>query len=351
MIDTPEFSKAAILVEQNKPLIVDYVKLPRTLSVGQILVEIEVSGICGSQIGEITGAKGPDKYLPHLMGHEGCGIVLEVGPGVTTVKKGDKVVLHWRKGNGIQAENAIYEWNDKVLNAGWVTTFNTHAVISENRCTKISHDFDSDLASLFGCAITTGFGVVDNNAKIKLGESVVVFGAGGVGLNIIQACKLNSAYPIIAVDLFDNRLDLAAKLGATHTINSNNEDPYVYINKIIGENKLDVFIDNTGMPSIMESGYSLLNEFGRLVLVGVPRKGRNINIFTLPLHFGKQIIGSHGGESDPNSDIQRYSKLFKNNLVDFKLLISKRTSLDKINQAIDEMREGKTSGRILIDLK
>mgnify|MGYP001437764668 FL=1 len=351
MIDTPEYSKAAILVEQNKPLIVDYIKLPKVLSVGQILVEIKVSGICGSQIGEITGAKGPDKYLPHLMGHEGCGIVLEVGPGVTTVKKGDKVVLHWRKGDGLQAKNAVYEWNDQVLNAGWVTTFNTHAVISENRCTKISHDFDTDLASLFGCAITTGFGVVDNNAKIKLGESVVVFGAGGVGLNIIQACKLNSAYPIIAVDLFDNRLDLATKLGATHTINSNHEDPYVYINKIIGENKLDVFIDNTGIPSIIESGYSLLNEFGRLVLVGVPRKGRNVNIFTLPLHFGKQIIGSHGGESNPNSDIPRYSKLFENNLVDFKLLVSKRTSLENINQAINEMREGKTSGRILIDLK
>ena len=351
MINTPEFSKAAILVEQNKPLIIDYVKLPKALSVGQILVEIEVSGICGSQIGEITGAKGPDKYLPHLMGHEGCGIVLEVGPGVSTVNKGDKVVLHWRKGEGIQAKNAVYQWRDKTLNAGWVTTFNTHAVISENRCTKISNDFDSDLASLFGCAITTGFGVVDNNAKIKLGESVVVFGAGGVGLNIIQACKLNSAYPIIAVDLFDNRLDLATKLGATHTINSKNQDPYLYINKIIGENKLDVFIDNTGITSIIESGYCLLNEFGRLVLVGVPRRGKNINIFTLPLHFGKQIIGSHGGESNPNCDIPRYSKLFKNNLVDFKLLVSKRISLDNINQAINEMREGKTSGRILIDLK
>ena len=351
MLDIPEYSKAAILVEQNRPLIVDYVKIPQILSVGQILVEIEVSGICGSQIGEITGAKGPDKYLPHLMGHEGCGIVLAIGPGVSTVKKGDKVVLHWRKGEGIQAKTPIYEWNKQPINAGWVTTFNTHAIISENRCTKISNDFDTDLASLFGCAITTGFGVVENNAKIKLGESVVVFGAGGVGLNIIQACKLSSAYPIIAVDLFDNRLELAARLGATHTINTNNKDPYLSINKIIGKNKLDVFIDNTGITSIMELGYELLNQFGRLVLVGVPRKGSNINIFTLPLHFGKQIIGSHGGECNPNLDIPRYSELFKNNLIDFKLLVSKRTSLDNINQAINEMKEGKTSGRILIDLK
>lgn len=351
MRDTPEYSKAAILVEQNKPLIVDYIKLPKFLSVGQVLVEIEVSGICGSQIGEITGAKGPDKYLPHLIGHEGCGIVLEVGPGVTTVKKGDKVVLHWRKGDGIQAKNAVYEWNDKVLNAGWVTTFNTHAVISENRCTKISHDFDSDLASLFGCAITTGFGVVDNNAKIKLGESVVVFGSGGVGLNIIQASSLHSAYPIIAVDIFDNRLNLAKKLGATHVLNSENSDVFNEILKISNNENIDVFIDNTGNTEVIEEGYKIIKKSGRLILVGVPKRGNNINIFTLPLHFGKTIIGSHGGESNPDADIKRYLQLFNQNIAQYNKLITERYSLDNINEAIEAMKKGETAGRILIEMK
>lgn len=346
----PDFTKAAFLVEQNKPLVVDNIKLPKQLFIGQVLVKIEVSGICGSQIGEIAGVKGPDKYLPHLMGHEGCGVVLETGPGVSTMKKGDKVILHWRKGTGIQAPNPIYEWNNKKLNAGWVTTFNNHAVVSENRCTKIEKDFDSELASLFGCAITTGFGVVDNNAKLKLGESVIVYGAGGVGLNIIQACKLNSAYPIIAVDLFDNRLDLAFKLGATHIINSRKADPIKKIEEILEGNNIDVFIDNTGIPSIIEQGYELLSNTGRLVLVGVPRNNSNINIFTLPLHFGKQIIGSHGGESNPHFDIPRYLKLFKNNMAEFKVLISKRYPLNDINQAISDMKEGKSAGRILIEM-
>ncbi len=346
----PEFTKAAFLVEQNKPLVVDKIKMPKELYVGQVLVKIHVSGICGSQIGEIAGVKGPDKYLPHLMGHEGCGIVLETGPGVSTLQKGDKVILHWRKGTGIQAQNAVYEWNNKKLNAGWVTTFNNYAVVSENRCTKIEKDFDNELASLFGCAITTGFGVVDNNAKLKLGESVIVFGAGGVGLNIIQACKLNSAYPIIAVDLFDNRLELASKLGATHIINSRKVDPIKKIEEILENKKIDVFIDNTGIPSIIEQGYELLTNEGRLVLVGVPRKNNNINIFSLPLHFGKQIIGSHGGESQPHLDIPRYLKLFKNNMAEFKVLISKRYSLEDINQAINDMKEGKSAGRILIEM-
>ena len=185
---------AAILVEQNKPLIVDEIELPNYLNCGQVLVKLLNSGICGSQLGEITGIKGKDKYLPHLLGHEGCGIVEEVGPGVTNVKSGDKIVLHWMKGLGINAEPAIYRWRGEKLNSGNVTTFNSYAVVSENRCTKVNHKLNTDYLSLFGCAITTGFGVIENNAKLKIGESIVIFGSGGVGLNIIQAAKARSAY-------------------------------------------------------------------------------------------------------------------------------------------------------------
>ena len=110
--------------------------------------------------------------------------------------------------------------DNKRINAGWVTTFNNYAIVSENRCTKIPKDTNHYLATMFGCAITTAFGVVENNANLKMGESVVVYGAGGIGLNIIQASSLKSAYPIIAVDLFENRLSLASKMGATHTINA-----------------------------------------------------------------------------------------------------------------------------------
>lgn len=350
MKNRPDQVRAAILVEQNKPLIIDNIELPEKLYAGQVLVQIECSGICGSQIGEITGAKGVDKYLPHLMGHEGCGRVLDIGDGVSRLKIGDKVILHWRQGLGIQSETPKYIWKNKNLNAGWVTTFNTHSIVSENRCTKIDESIDSDLASLFGCAITTGFGVVENNAKIKMGESVVVFGAGGVGLNIIQASQLHSAYPIIAVDIFENRLNLARTLGATHLINSSETDPFEKIGEILGGNKPDVFIDNTGNNKIIEKGYSLINNNGRLILVGVPRKGNNINIFSLPLHFGKVITGSHGGETNPTYDIPRYLKLFKKNIALYRTLITERCQLNQINDAIESMKSGRTSGRILIEM-
>ena len=160
-----KYTEAAILIEQNKELIIDQVQLPEKLAFGQVFVEVHVSGICGSQIGEITGAKGPDKYLPHLLGHEGCATVIHVGPGVKTVSKGDLVVLHWRKGVGIESETPNYIWRGNNINAGWVTTFNKYAVVSENRCTSVPNDTNRELAALFGCAITTGFGVVVNNAK------------------------------------------------------------------------------------------------------------------------------------------------------------------------------------------
>ena len=340
---------AAILTSQNKPLLVDDVEMPQDLKLVQVLVKVHLSGICGSQLGEITGAKGQDKFLPHLMGHEGCGTVIDIGPGVKTVKKNDLVVLHWKKGDGLQSEVPVYKWNGGKLNAGWVTTFNSHAIISENRCTSIPKNTDRELATLFGCAITTGFGVIENNAKLKMGESVVIYGSGGIGLNIIQAANLLSAYPIIAVDIHNNRLNLAKRIGATHIINSSSEDPAKRIKEILKERKLDVFIDNTGFPKFIELGYSLVNDEGRVVLVGVPRLGNNINIYSLPLHFGKSLIGSHGGDVKPELDIPRYLNLIQKKKIKLKEIISDRYKLKNINEAIQAMREGKTSGRILIE--
>ena len=346
----PKSMNAAILVDQNKPLVIDQVELPQGLEVGQVLVKIHCSGICGSQLGEIDGAKGEDNYLPHLLGHEASGIVQSVGVGVKHVKSGDHVVLHWRKSQGIESCPPRYTWNGEPLNAGLITTFNEYAIVSENRVTPVDTTFDMEVASLFGCAVTTGFGVVENNAKIKLGESVVVFGAGGVGLNIVQAANLLSAYPIIAVDLHDDRLKLAKKFGATHTINSNKNNAKVMIREILKHKDVDAFIDNTGQPTIIEMGYELTGPKGRIVLVGVPRKGNSINIYSLPLHFGKTISGSHGGETIPNEDIPRYQKLFDAGRIQLKPLITDHFKLKEINTAIQKMRNGEIAGRCLIKM-
>ena len=170
-------------------------------------------------------------------------------------------------------------------------------------------------------------------------------------MNIIQACSLHSAYPIIAVDIFDNSLDLARKFGATHVINTKKKDFLEEIEKLSLKGKLDVFIDNTGNTKIIESGYEILNNSGRLILVGVPRKGNNINIFSLPLHFGKVITGSHGGETNPTEDIPRYINLFKENIASYKKLITQRFKLNQINDAIELMKNGYSAGNMNKQIK
>src|SRR5580693_7810143 len=202
-------TNAAILAHSRQPLVIDEIALPEALDAGQVLVEVLHTTICGAQINEIDAVKGPDKFLPHLLGHEASAQVLEIGPGVTSVKPGDTVVLHWRPSLGIQSRPPAYAWRGDKLNAGWVTTFNDHAVVAENRMTVIPEDFDRKIAPLFGCAVTTAAGVVNNDAKLKIGESVAVFGVGGVGLNLVQFAALAGGNPIVAIDLLDHKLDMA----------------------------------------------------------------------------------------------------------------------------------------------
>lgn len=332
--------KAAILVEQNKPLIIDEISLPDKLNYGQVLVRVICSGICGSQIGEIDGVKGPDKFMPHLLGHEGGGVVEKMGPGVSKVKKGDHVVMHWRKGLGIESETPKYQWENKNVNAGWITTFNEYAIVSENRLTPIPKDVDFEIAALLGCAVTTGFGVVNNDAKLKIGESIAIFGVGSVGINIAQGASLVSAYPIIAIDLHDHKLEQAKNFGATHVINASTQDVADEIFKIVGSNGVDVAIDNTGNAKVIELAYEVTSLSGRTVLVGVLNKKNKVSLYTLPLHFEKKLVGSHGGGSFPSVDIPNYLKLVKNSKAKIKEMITHTFTLDKINDAIDDVRIG-----------
>lgn len=342
--------KAAILYKTGQPLIVDEVKLPDNLEFGQVLIKLYYSGICGAQINEIDAIKGEDNYLPHLLGHEGSGIVENIGPAVSTVKVGDHVVLHWRPSNGIQSNPPSYLWNNKKLNAGWVTTFNDKAVISENRLTVIPKDFDVALAPLFGCAITTAFGVINNDANLKIGQSVIVIGLGGVGLNIVQASNLVSANPIIGVDINKNKVIKAKNFGLDYGYNGLNENNINEIKAVLGNRGADVVIETTGLSEQIQNAYDLTHPDGKTILVGVPKKGDNISIYSLPLHFNKILKGSHGGESIPHIDIPNYINLFKARNINIKDMITHEFSLDDINEALELFRSGE-AGRIMLNFE
>ena len=341
-------SRAAILAESRKPLVIDEITFPDALGVGQVLVKILHTTICGAQINEIEAAKGPDKFLPHLLGHEASAIVMDIGPGVTTIKPGDTVVLHWRPSQGIQCQPPSYTWRSARLNAGWVTTFNEYAIVSENRMTVIPATYDLKVAPLLGCAITTAAGVINNDAKVKIGELVVVFGVGGVGLNVVQFARLAGAYPIVAVDLVDEKLGMAKMRGATDVLNAgkiSNLD--AEIRKIVGAKGPDKVIETTGVKFIIELAYDLTHPDGICVLVGVPHEKVTIN--TLPIHFNKVLTGSHGGDAVPHVDITRLIRLNQAGRVSFDGIITHEFSLDNINQALDLVRSGQ-AGRVLVNV-
>ena len=339
--------KAAILVESRKPLVIADIDLPTKLEFGQVLVKICYSGVCGSQINEIDAAKEADKFLPHLLGHEGSGIVEKIGEGVTTVKTGDHVVLHWRKSSGVESVTPKYFWNGKKLNAGRITTFNEKAILSENRLTVIPPNFDMRTAPLFGCAVTSGFGIVNNDAKIKIGQSVLIFGVGGIGLNVAQASSMVSAYPIVGIDIHKHKIDMGKKFGLTHglTADSNNLKKEIY--NIIGEKGADVTVDTTGNTKVIEQAYELTASDGKTILGGVPKN--KITIYSLPLHFKKILTGSHGGDSVPDIEIPRYIRLISKKKMTLDNMITHEFKLTEINNAIDLLRSGK-AGRIVIKM-
>jgi S-(hydroxymethyl)glutathione dehydrogenase/alcohol dehydrogenase len=330
---------AAILVEQRKPLVIGEVELP-ALKRGQVLVEIHATRVCGSQIGEIDGVKGPDKFLPHLLGHEAGGIVLEVGADVTHVALGHRVVCHWRPGAGIDAGGSVYSWNGRKLNAGPITTFQRYAVISENRLTKVPPDTDFELCCLLADTLTTGFGIINNDAKVKAGESVVIFGVGGIGLGAVLGAKLAGAKPIIGIDLHDHKLAKAGEYGLTHTVNASRENAAERVKEILG-GLADVTIDGTGKPKVIETAYDLAKlRGGRCVLFGVMPKDQRVSIHTLPLHFGRTLTGSEGGQSRPDQDIPSILRWLGQERVDCHGFVNHWAPLESLAEVIAAMRSG-----------
>ena len=338
--------KAAILVKKDSDLLIEDVELPSKLDYGQIKVKVFVSGLCGAQLLEIQGRKNNEKFMPHLLGHEGCGIVESVGKGVSKVKSGDKVVMHWRKASGIESDFPNYHWNSRKISGGKVTTLSEYSIVSENRVTKVPLNLDSDFCALLGCGLSTGFAVVNKEANIKFGESVLVLGCGCVGLNCILAAKLSLASPVIGYDISKAKQDLVENAGGRFFCQINNLREYSQ------QVKFDCIIDTTGYLPLVSEVLPYLSEQGRCILVAQPKIGDQLSILN-PISFfsskGQTIKTTQAGTFDPDVDIINYCKLYTNNMIDTRRLVTHRFHLKDINNAIQVLKDGQ-AGRILIDL-
>lgn len=333
--------KAVVLEKINHPLEIRELTFNK-LEIGQVLVKVISSGLCGAQLQELQGLKGNAKFLPHLLGHEGCGIVEDVGPAVSTVKPGDKVVLHWKKGSGLESNFPIYFCDDYKIGGGKVTTLSEYSVISENRVTVVNADTPSDLCTLLGCGLSTALGTINYEANLKFGESILILGSGGLGLNLIQSARLAGAFPIISMDIND-KSELCKKLGASHFINSIAE---------IKQQTFDVIIDTTGNKNVIAESMQLLGDKGRYIFVGQNKPGESLEILNSNHLFGssgKSILATQGGNIIPERDIYRYANLHKSNYINFDSLITHRFTIENINEAFDVLKNG-NAGRIIIDM-
>jgi S-(hydroxymethyl)glutathione dehydrogenase/alcohol dehydrogenase len=339
---------AALLVQTGAPLVLAEIDIP-ALKPGQVLVEIAYSGACGTQVMEWRGDKGEDKWVPHCLGHEGTGTVLETGSAVTKVKAGDKVVLSWIKGSGIEAGGAVYAWGDKKVNAGGVTTFQRHAVVSENRLTLLPAELSMELAVLLGCAAPTGMGAVYNVLKAQPGDAVAVFGTGGVGLHAVMAAALVGAMPVIAIDPNPTRRALAPLYGATHVIDPAATDVLTEIKKIVPQG-VDIAVESSGVPAAMEMAVNATRQQGgRAVVIGNARHGAVLSLNPSVFNQGKSLMGTWGGDSIPDRDYGRYARLLGAGRFPVGNLLSKPYALEQADQALQDLASGKI-GRPLIDM-
>ncbi len=342
----PVVFKAAILTGIGKPLEIDEIEFKGPLMDGQILVKMKYSGICGKQTDEIDG-KAPDAFIPHLLGHEGSAEVIDIGPKVTKAKVGDMVVLHWRKGSGIQSETPLYYRNGARVNSGWVTTFNEYAVVSENRLTVIPKDSDPIVAALFGCVVTTGVGVALNKAKVKSDDTVVIYGCGGVGLCAIQAAYSKKPKKLIAIDINERALDMAKEFGATNTINVGKESALERVLEITGGKGASKVLVCVGVIKALEEGAEMTSIPGECYIVGVPPKGHQMKVEAHAVMHERNIIGTLGGGTYPDEAIPEYFQLHNDGKLQLEKLVSYVGDFENINDAIENMR-GDVPGRCVV---
>jgi S-(hydroxymethyl)glutathione dehydrogenase/alcohol dehydrogenase len=298
---------------------------------------------------EWRGDKGEDKWVPHCLGHEGTGTVLEAGSAVTKVKAGDKVVLSWIKGSGIEAGGAVYDWEGRKVNAGGVTTFQRHAVVSENRMTLLPSDLSMEVAVLLGCAAPTGMGAVYNVLKVQPGDAVAVFGTGGIGLNALMAAALAGAMPVIGIDPNPTRRALAKIYGATHVLDPSAGDVIAEIKKIVPQG-VDLAVESSGVPAVMEQAISSTRQQGgRAVVIGNAKHGAVLSLNPGVFNQGKSLLGTWGGDSVPDRDYGRYGRLLASGRFPVRDLLSKPYSLAQADQALQDLAAGQV-GRPLIDM-
>ncbi|BBL80590.1 alcohol dehydrogenase [Rubrobacter xylanophilus] len=368
-------SRAALLYGEGQEFRVEEIEVDDPKQ-NEVLVHLAATGLCHSDYHMVTGEYGP-LHFPMIGGHEGAGVVEKVGPGVTRVKPGDHVLLtfipacgHCRfcsmglsflcdRGaailQGPQLDGTFRMHTADGQDAGQfccISTFSEYTVVPEASIVPIADDLDLTKVCIVGCCVPTGFGSAVNRADVQPGETVVIFGIGGVGINAVQGAAVKGASKVVAVDPVDFKLETAEELGATHTINPNERDPVqtvVDLTNGVGADKAIITIDNV-LPEHVGQAFRAVRKGGRVVVTGVARYDHqhiDVSPYELTL-FAKEVVGTMYGHSPVNSDLQRYLELYRTGRLKVDELITRTYSHDEINQGYRDMLDGKNIRGVIV---
>ena len=357
--------KAAVCYQFGEPLVVEEIEIDPPM-VGEVKVRMAATAICHSDVHFIRGEWGGE--VPVVAGHEGAGIVEEIGAGVDLVEKGDHVVVSLLRSCGrcepcatgaphlcegefaLQNESRLRNQQGQPIHHGINTAaFAEYVIVDQSQLAPVPEDMPLESAALLACGVITGLGAVVNRARVEPGSSVVVIGAGGVGLNSIQGARLVGAQPIIAIDLLDYKLEAATAFGATHTLNASQDDIQAAVSEITGGRLADYVFVTVGNTSTAEQAYSLARKRGMVVLVGIP-DWRS----TMPVPIGptvlteKTITGSLMGTTRLSVDIPWLVALYKDKRLKLDELITNRYPLDQINDAIEATESGSVLRNVIL---
>ena len=357
--------KAAVLYEINTPLKIEEFDLPET-GPNQVRVRIVASGVCHSDWHVVKG-DWPHIPIPTILGHEGAGIVEEVGTQVTGVREGDHVILSWKRSCGycemcqkgfptlcelppdtstLPRFPGKQRTMEKMAGLG---TFGTHALVPQDAVVSIDKDMPFAQAALIGCGVMTGVGAAINTAQVQQGSSVAVFGCGGVGLNCIQGAAIAGAEPIIAVDVRDNKLEMAKRFGATHTVNASQEDAVARIQELSGGPGVHYAFEAigiTGEPFLQ--AIQCTRRRGITVFVGHAPEGTPVALDARMLMHEKTVIGSYYGSARPHVDFSRLIRLYKAGKLNLDELVTRRYPLEGVNEAFEALGRGEVARSVLM---
>ncbi|MFI7496106.1 S-(hydroxymethyl)mycothiol dehydrogenase [Kocuria sp. M4R2S49] len=351
--------KAVVVTAKNAPATLETIQVPDP-GPGEALVDVLTCGVCQTDQHYQAGEVGED--FPYLLGHEATGVIAAIGEGVSDLAVGDTVILNWRavcgqcracqKGTPWYCFNTLNATTKMTLADGTELTpalgigaFAEKTLVAAGQCTKIDGNLAPEqyaAVGLLGCGVMAGIGAVLNTADVKRGESVAVIGCGGVGTAAIAGAALAGATTIIAVDLDDEKLATAQKFGATHTVNSRNQNPIAAIKELTGGHGSDVVIDAVGIAATFEQAFEARDLAGRLVLVGVPAPGTTWDI-PLDEVFGRggSISSAWYGDTLPTRDFPMLVDQYRLGRLDLDGFVSERIGIDEVEPAFAKMKAGK----------